>query len=73
MICGGGPFSKLAFSPLLCVAQNLVKKNLKNKQQRAGEEKAETAVAVAKVTRPKVESKNGGERPFDLPRHTSVS
>ncbi|KAM3866788.1 ATP-binding cassette sub-family C member 5 [Diretmus argenteus] len=39
--------------------ENLVKKNLKNKQQRAGEEKAQTAVAVAKFTRPEVEYKKG--------------
>ncbi|XP_071756494.1 ATP-binding cassette sub-family C member 5 isoform X2 [Centroberyx gerrardi] len=39
--------------------ENLVKKNLKNKQQRAREEKTETAVVVAKVTRPKVQKKKG--------------
>ncbi|XP_035857338.1 multidrug resistance-associated protein 5 isoform X2 [Sander lucioperca] len=38
--------------------ENLVKENLKNKQRRAGAEKADSAVDVAKVG-PKVESKKG--------------
>ncbi|KAE8285680.1 Multidrug resistance-associated protein 5 [Larimichthys crocea] len=40
--------------------ENLVKENLKNKQQRAGTEKADSAVVNAKVG-PKVESKKGGQ------------
>ncbi|XP_056139628.1 ATP-binding cassette sub-family C member 5 [Lampris incognitus] len=39
--------------------ENLVKQNLRNKQQRAGEENTETTVAVAKVTGPHVETKKG--------------
>ncbi|XP_067374775.1 ATP-binding cassette sub-family C member 5 isoform X2 [Channa argus] len=40
--------------------ENLVKENVKNKEERAGAEKADSAVDVAKV-RPKVESSNGGQ------------
>ncbi|KAM7417317.1 hypothetical protein PAMA_017129 [Pampus argenteus] len=40
--------------------ENLVKENLKNKQQKAGAEKADSAVEVAMVT-PKVDSKKAGQ------------
>uniref|UniRef100_A0A3B4WMT2 ATP-binding cassette sub-family C member 5 n=1 Tax=Seriola lalandi dorsalis TaxID=1841481 RepID=A0A3B4WMT2_SERLL len=40
--------------------ENLVKENLKNKQQRAGADKADSGVVVTKVE-PKVERKEGGQ------------
>lgn len=45
----------------LFVSQNLVKEKLKNKEQRAGGNEADSAADVVKV-RAKVESKKGGEK-----------
>lgn len=43
-----------------CVSQNLVKENLKNKQEREGAKKADSPGNVGKVV-PKVEGKSRGE------------
>lgn len=46
---------------MFCVLQNLVKENLKNKQRKEDTKKADSAADVVKV-KPKVESKNRGEK-----------
>lgn len=45
----------------LFYSQNLVKEKLKNKEQRVGGNKADSATDVAEVS-PKMESKKGGEK-----------